>query len=167
LQIECSQDQNIKRHHKRDYMIMNCKLQTVWEDTVICSTVHCYNIRQQRVRTFSRNISHDVWPLVRFLQEPCNKTLQASPTTNGSTKHYMQKTANNHAVWCRGNFQDLFPEGGCFKCRPNHRLSRWRLLRLSSALVGKCRDINPITSRPTLSTYLPFPHSQIILSWIS
>ena len=30
-----------------------------------------------------------------FFQEPCNKTLQASPTISGSTKHYMQKTANN------------------------------------------------------------------------
>jgi hypothetical protein len=95
LQYECSQDQNIKSYHKRNYTIMNCELQSVWEDTVICSTVHCYNIRQQRVRTLPRNISHDVWPLVRFFQEPCNKTLQASPTISGYTKHYMQKTANN------------------------------------------------------------------------
>jgi sulfur relay (sulfurtransferase) DsrC/TusE family protein len=90
LQYECSQDQNIKWHHRRNYTIVNCELQSVWEDTVIC-----YNIRQQRVRTFPRNISHDVWPLVGFLREPWNKTQQTSPTTSAYIKHYMQKTANN------------------------------------------------------------------------
>jgi hypothetical protein len=70
---------------------VNCELQSVWEDTVICSTVHCHKIRQQRVSTFPRSIIQDVWPLVRFLQEPCNKTPQVSPITTGSTEYYMQK----------------------------------------------------------------------------
>jgi len=87
---------------------VNCELQSVWEDTVICSAVHSYNIRQERARTFPRNISHDVWPLVRFLQEPCNKTPQASPTTSGSTKHYMHKTANNEQSGVAVMFQTCF-----------------------------------------------------------
>ena len=152
---------------KRNYTIVNCELQSVREDTVIFSTVSCYNIRQQRVRTFPRNISHDVWQLVRFLQETCKKTLQVSPTTSVSTKYYIQKNSKQRAVWRRGNVLDLFPEGGCFECRPSHRLPWRRLLRLSSALADKCRDTNPITSRQTPSTYLPFHHSQVIPSWTS
>jgi hypothetical protein len=179
---------------------VNCELKFVWKDTVICFTVHCYNILQQRVGTFPRNISRDVCPLVKFVQEHqswclasrqfvqehqswclasrqvrTETSVMMSGLSSGSYRNIsrdvwhvvssyrnisrdvwplvssykntvttphtchppqldLQNTTcknNRHrAVRCCGNVIDLFPEGDCFECRPNHRLSWRTFLRL-------------------------------------